>query len=142
MVKLTQVEDETSNAAAASLNQKEAEQWEQYDSESDSDIEDDLDVENETLYERLVALKDIVPPEQRIQISKTLTTMKAMASKGISFSGSWLWTITSTGLLLGFPWFIALFSEMQLQELEKGMSMQQSTQDVIANGAETEATKQ
>lgn len=136
MVKLTQVEDETSTQAAGSLNQKEAEQWEQTDSESESDVEDDFDVENETLYERLVALKDIVPPEQRIQVSKAISAVQSYASKGISFSGSWLWTLTSTGLLLGFPWFIALFSEMQLQELEKGMSLQQQSQDVIGQGAE------
>lgn len=134
MVKLTQIDDETV-AAAAVEEQKFFEEVEESESESDSDFEDD-DIENETLYDRIVALKDIVPPEQRLRATKLADKIKSYTATGLSTSGSLLWTVTSTGLLLGFPFFIALFSEMQLQEMEKGVAMQQSSQDLIAAGTD------
>ncbi|KAF3991861.1 hypothetical protein FT663_02007 [Candidozyma haemuli var. vulneris] len=132
MVKLTQVDDET---AAATQEPKDVFDHHESDSDSESDFEDD-DIENETLYDRIVALKDIVPPEQRVQLSQIADKVKSYTASGISTSGSLLWALTSTGLLLGFPFFIALFSEMQLQEMEKGVAMQQSSQDLIASGAD------
>lgn len=141
MVKLTQVDDET---AAATEQKHTFDYAEDSGSDSESDFDED-DIENETLYDRLVALKDIVPPEKRAQYNYYVNKLKSYASSGISTSGSLLWAVTSTGLLLGFPFFIALFSEMQLQELEKGVAMQQGSQDLIASGADplaAEGTKE
>lgn len=141
MVKLTQVDDET---AAATEQKHTFDYAEESGSDSESDFDDD-DIENETLYDRLVALKDIVPPEKRAQYNSYVTKLKGYASSGLSTSGSLLWAVTSTGLLLGFPFFIALFSEMQLQELEKGVAMQQGSQDLLAAGSDplaAEGTKE
>ncbi|CAH6719530.1 mitochondrial import receptor subunit Tom22p [[Candida] jaroonii] len=113
MVKLTQI-DET----------KEPELKEVYtDSESDSEIEDDFN-EDETLYERIVALKDIIPPEQRTNLMKISSNVSSTLNWGLSKSGNILWTLTSSILLLGVPLSLAIISETQLQEMENNLNLQ------------------
>lgn len=138
MVKLTQVVDETATtfdekptaAPTAGVYTDESE------SESDSDIDDDFDFENETLYDRVVALKDIIPPSQRTQIANTTQLVKEYLTSGVTVSGNLLWAITSSALLLTVPLSLAVLAETQLEEMEKEMTLQQSAQDVLAPGSE------
>lgn len=135
MVKLTQVDDET--ATQFEKTAPAANTYSDSDSEAESDFEgDDFDFENETLYDRIVALKDIVPPGQRTQISNAVDYAKSFASVIFSKGGSVLWGVTSSALLLGVPLSLAILSETQLQEMEKEMSLQKSAQEVLAPGSE------
>lgn len=140
MVKLSQVEDESSfqeqpaNASGAAPAKET--QAEESDSESDSDFDDDFD-ENETIYERIVALKDIIPPNQRNSLSNFASSIKS----GINASGSYLWIITSSVLLLGVPAILAIQAEAQMKEMEKQFTLQQSAQDVLAPGTENKDEK-
>lgn len=132
MVKLTQVDDETATqfektAPANSYSDSSA---------SESDFEDDFDIENETFYDRIVALKDVVPPQQRTQIFQGVESVKSLASYALGRGGSLLWGVTSSILLLGVPLSLAILSETQLQEMEKEMSLQKSAQEVLAPGSE------
>lgn len=138
MVKLTQVDDETATTFEKTVEEQQAKNEvysEESESESESDFEDD-DIENETLYDRVVALRDIIPPQQRIQIASVAETTKQFLVTGINKSGSLLWTLTSSALLLGVPLSLAILAETQLQEMEKEMQLQQSAQDVLAPGSE------
>ncbi|SGZ46340.1 CIC11C00000000910 [Sungouiella intermedia] len=133
MVKLTQVDDETATqfektAAPEAFNKS--------DFESDSEFEDDFDIENETIYDRIVALKDIVPPNQRSQIYDTVSTVKSYTTCALNKGGALLWGVTSSVLLLGVPLALAILAETQLQEMEKEMSLQHSAQEVLAPGSE------
>lgn len=133
MVKLTQVDDETATqfektAPPAAHTES--------DSESDSEFEDDFDIESETIYDRIVALKDIVPPDQRTQIADSVSSIKTYASSALNKGGALLWGVTSSVLLLGVPLALAILAETQLQEMEKEMSLQKSAQDVLAPGSE------
>lgn len=135
MVKLTQVDDET-----ATQFEKKAPATTQFDSESESDsesdFEDEFDVENETFYDRVVALKDIIPPGQRNQIVSTAESVQSLVSSAFAKGGSLLWAVTSSVLLLGVPLSLAILAETQLQEMEKEMSLQKSAQEVLAPGSE------
>lgn len=138
MVKLTQVDDATAKEfpneklqfASSNVSDSDA-------SDSESDFEDDFDIENETLVDRLLALKDIIPPENRTQLLNATETAKSYLSAALNRSGNLLWGLTSSALLLGVPLSLAILAETQLQEMEKEMSLQQSAQDVMAPGSET-----
>ncbi|EEQ47052.1 hypothetical protein CAWG_05607 [Candida albicans WO-1] len=141
MVKLTQIDDETQqqfeNQSVAKNNHiiDEASSEQSDDDDDESDL-DDFDFENETLLERIVALKDIVPPEQRESIYNLSSTIGDLFKSSVQNGGKFLWTLTSSSLLLGVPLALAILSETQLQEMERGMSLEKSAQDVLAPGSE------
>lgn len=137
MVKLTQVDDETATQFEKTAPAAGAQTYSDSDSDSDSDYEDDFDLEHETIYDRIVALKDVVPPNQRTQIVSAVESAKSVASTVFSKGGSLLWGVTSSILLLGVPLSLAILAETQLQEMEKEMSLQQSAQEVLAPGSES-----
>lgn len=104
---------------------------------SDDDYEDDdYDLENETLLERLAAFKDIVPPQYRSQIAQVTSSAYSTISSSISFGGKALWILTTSSLLLGVPLSLSILSEQQLVEMEKEMKLTQSSNEVFAPGAE------
>lgn len=136
MVKLTQVDDETATQFENTSAAAPAQSFSDSESDSDSDYEDDFDIETETIYDRVVALKDIIPPNQRTQITESVSTLKNFASSALNKSGSFLWAVTSSALLLGAPLALAILAETQLQEMEKEMSLQRSAQEVLAPGSD------
>ena len=92
----------------------------------------DLDEEalDETLYDRVLALKDIVPPTYRTRLSNASSTGYNWASRALSLGGKTLWVVSTSALLLGVPWALAFSEEQQVQEMEKEMRMQQSANEV------------
>lgn len=94
---------------------------------SDVDDDDDLD---ESLLDRVYALKDIVPPTYRKNLSNAASTGYSWVSAGLSLSGKTLWVVSTSALLLGVPWALAFSEEQQVQEMEREMRMQQSANEV------------
>ncbi|KAI5965113.1 TOM22 [Candida theae] len=140
MVKLTQVEDEFQTNYSdgnTTVEKVEVDTFADSDSEFEDDEEDDdFDIENETIYERVAALKDIISPQHRDQIYNLSATVSSYVQSGLNNGGKLLWTLTSSSLLLGVPLALAILSETQLQEMESNMGLQQSAQDVLAPGSE------
>jgi mitochondrial import receptor subunit TOM22 len=105
------------------------------DSTLDSEItdeEDDGDLK-ETFIDRIVALRDVIPPKQRAALSSTFNTTYSWLRGGLLFGGKSLWVISTSALLLGVPWALAFAEEQQMIEMEKEMKMQQSANDVCGN---------
>ncbi|ODV72034.1 Tom22p [Cyberlindnera jadinii NRRL Y-1542] len=136
MVKLTQVEDELDiRVQDETLGEGpivESEKEEEYDDEDDED-EDDFD-EDETIYERIVALKDIVPPQQRDQVSGLVSGVYSTVYSAVSKAGNITWVLTTSALLLGVPLSLSILAEQQLMELEKEFKLQQGANDILASG--------
>lgn len=98
---------------------------------AESDISEVSDTEyEETLADRIAALKDIVPPTYRKHLSNVTNTAYSWASSGLSFSGKTLWVVSTSALMLGVPWALAFSEEQQFQEMEREMRMQQSANEV------------
>lgn len=138
MVKLTQVEDEQEaffqeQAAKSGANAPIVD--EDYESDSGSDSDDEFD-EDETLYDRVIALKDIVPPKQRNQISSFFSGAYSTVYYGVSKAGSLTWILSTSALLLGVPLSLSILAEQQLMELEKEFKLQQGQNDILAPGIE------
>ncbi|QLQ79652.1 hypothetical protein HG537_0C02990 [Torulaspora globosa] len=103
------------------------------DDEYDSEFEDDYD-ENETFVERLVALKDIIPPKNRQSIAKVFNATTVFMRKAFSKTGTWTWAITTSALLLGVPLSLSILGEQQLIEMEKNFDLQKDANDLLSQG--------
>jgi import receptor subunit TOM22 len=119
MVKIQEVEDEHfTDVKPAFADDAEDDDFTDTDSEISDEEEDDDELE-ETLYDRLVALKDIVPLKQRTYLSNGASRTYRWISKGLSFGGSTLWVLTTSVMILGVPYAVALQGDQQLAEMEK-----------------------
>ncbi|KAL4899537.1 hypothetical protein BDW74DRAFT_163352 [Aspergillus multicolor] len=140
MVKLTEVEDEhfaqekpqpsKHNVLLASDDEDDF-----TDTESEISVESDYDVEGETLYERLSALKDIVPPSARKQATNTVDYVTSLAKSSIAFSGKALWILSTSAFLLGVPWALAYAEEEQYIQMEREQGMIKGANEMLAPGA-------
>ncbi|KAK3680081.1 mitochondrial import receptor subunit Tom22 [Recurvomyces mirabilis] len=139
MVKLEEVPDEELNAPQMGPKSDEDE-WDT-DDESETSSIASLDSDNldETLFDRLAALQDIVPPTYRKSISNAASTGYSWAASAAGFSGTALWVVSTSALLLGVPWALAFSEEQQVQEMEREMRMQQNAQGMLTQGATGEA---
>ncbi|KAI9779732.1 MAG: mitochondrial import receptor protein [Geoglossum umbratile] len=143
MVKLQEVEDEHFTQDQPGPPRVE-ENDDDYYTDTDSEItddEDDADLE-ETLADRLAALRDVLPPKQRAALSNTFNTTYSWLRSGLLFGGKSLWVISTSALLLGVPWALAFAEEQQMIEMEKEMKMQQSANDLLSSGATSAISQQ
>jgi import receptor subunit TOM22 len=95
--------------------------------ELDSEIstDDEEMPEEETLADRIYALRDIIPPTTRSYISGKFETTTDWVKSGLLFSGKSLWVISTSALFLGVPWALAFAEEQQVVEMEKEMRMRE-----------------
>ncbi|KAJ9495592.1 mitochondrial import receptor subunit Tom22 [Exophiala xenobiotica] len=87
---------------------------------SDDGSEPELD---ESLLDRLSALRDIVPPKARAKISSVTSSLYSATSTTVNYSGKGLWVLATSILLLGIPYALALGDEQQFIEEEKQRQM-------------------
>lgn len=121
MVKIQEVEDEHFTEAkpgAEFADDAEDDDYTDTDSEI-SDEEEDVEKFEESLYDRIVALKDMIPLKQRTYISNGVSRTYSWISKGLSFGGQSLWVVTTSVMILGVPYAVALQADQQLAEMEK-----------------------
>lgn len=120
-----QILEEAVEEVERQLASKEVAATEEEDEESDSDSEyddDDFDPADETILERIEALKDIFTPGQREFFFKSISTVVS-GSKSLTLNfGSALWYLATTGMLVGVPLAVAILNETQLTELEKELN--------------------
>jgi len=111
-----------------------------WDTDSDSDVSDASsqtsdDITSETLYDRLLALQDILPPKQRRLLTSTVNTTTSWLKTGVSLGGKALWIFSTSALLIGIPFAMAYQEEQQMIEMEREMKMQQNAQEILNPGA-------
>ncbi|KAL5342288.1 mitochondrial outer membrane translocase complex, subunit Tom22 [Aspergillus crustosus] len=139
MVKLTEVEDEhfTQEKPQASKHNvllASDDEDDYTDTESEISVESDYDLESESLYDRLYALKDIVPPSARLQVNSSVNYVTSFAKSSIAFSGKALWIISTSAFLLGVPWALAYAEEEQYIQMEREQGMIKGANEMLAPG--------
>ncbi|KAJ9629678.1 mitochondrial import receptor subunit Tom22 [Taxawa tesnikishii (nom. ined.)] len=132
MVKLEEVLDEEFTKEQTGPDAEE-----EWDTDTNSEVsEDDVDdFVDESIADRIAALKDIVPPQQRRILSSIASSTASWLTWGASFSGKTLWVVSTSALLLGVPWALAFAEEQQMAEMEREMKMQQSANEMLTAGA-------
>ncbi|KAK7529551.1 mitochondrial outer membrane translocase complex, subunit Tom22 [Phyllosticta citribraziliensis] len=139
MVRLEEVPDEELYAAQRGPTDGGDDDWEDDASSVSSDASSDISsvaADDETLAERIAALKDILPASQRRFLSKSYESVSSWLTTGLSFSGKALWVVSSSALLLGVPFGLAYMDEQQMLAMEQEMKMTQSANEVITPGAQ------
>ncbi|KAH9841825.1 mitochondrial outer membrane translocase complex, subunit Tom22 [Rhodofomes roseus] len=89
-----------------------------------SSVGSELDGE-ESFYERLAALVDIVPPTTRHKISSRLSKTTGFFKTTGKVVGNIVWIVTTSALLVGLPLALSLEDEAKIVAQEKEMLAQQ-----------------
>lgn len=84
----------------------------------------DLDNE-ESFYERLTALVDIVPPTTRHKISSRFSKTASFFKSSSKVVGNIVWIVTTSALLVGLPLALSLEDEAKIVAQEKEQYAQQ-----------------
>jgi import receptor subunit TOM22 len=97
-----------------------------------SSVDSDASVE-ESLFDRIIALKDIVPPTTRHSISSRISKTASMFKRGSKLVGNVIWVLTTSTLLVGLPLALILEDESKAVAQEKEMlEQQQGAQQMMA----------
>ncbi|KAI9743141.1 MAG: mitochondrial import receptor protein [Claussenomyces sp. TS43310] len=136
MVELVEVEDESFETKQAGPEENDEDYYTDTESEISSDDEDTPPIE-ETIADRLLALKDMIPPTTRSYISNAVSTTTGYVKGGLGFSGKALYVLSTSALLLGVPWALAFAEEQQIVEMEKEMRMREMGGELLQSGSPT-----
>jgi len=96
-----------------------------------SSVESDSPVDDESLLDRLAALKDIVPPTTRHSLVSKVSKTAAFVKRTSKFAGNVIWVVTTSALLIGLPLALILEDEAKVVAQENEiLAQQQGTQQV------------
>ncbi|KAI6784764.1 Mitochondrial import receptor subunit-like protein [Emericellopsis cladophorae] len=133
MVTLTEVEDEHFQNTQAG---PEADDDDYSDTDSEISNESEYDPQDETLAERLYALRDIIPPTTRGWISSKVNTVSNATWTALSFSGKATWVITTSALFFGVPFALSFAEDQQLTAMEQEYNMRQQGSELLTAGGD------
>jgi len=89
---------------------------------------------DESLFDRITALKDIVPPTTRHSISTRVLKTASFVKRASKVVGNIVWVVTTSALLVGLPLALALEDEAKIVQQEKEMlEQQQGAQQVCSS---------
>ncbi|UZJ51341.1 hypothetical protein CBS101457_000661 [Exobasidium rhododendri] len=138
MPTLEEIQDESVQAMAG---EKDDDAWKDEESDIVSEISSDdedevsergLVTRDETIWQRIAALKDIVPSSTRESIKSKVSTFYNYSTVGVLVGGRLAWVVTTTALLVGLPYALAVEDEMRVTQQERDMiSQQQGAQSMI-----------
>lgn len=126
MARLQEVEDEHFQEEQLGPKQGDDGDYVDTDSEISSDDESDDDDDHtfeESVYERLVALKDMVSPKHRSRLSHAFDRTYRLVSSGLTFGGKTMWILSTSAIMLCVPYALAFGEEQQMIEMEKEMKV-------------------
>lgn len=90
---------------------------------------------DETLAERLLALRDIIPASTRRSISSKYSTASSWMKSGLVMGGKTLWVVSTSALLLGVPWALAYSEEQMIVEQERAEMMNQRAANEVSRSS-------
>ncbi|KAE8375205.1 mitochondrial outer membrane translocase complex, subunit Tom22 [Aspergillus bertholletiae] len=105
------------------------------DTESEISEDSDIELDGETFYERLSALKDMIPPSARRQVNSTVSSITSFTKSSIMFSGRALWVISTSAFLVGIPFALAYAEEEQYVQMEREQGMIKGANEMLTPGA-------
>ncbi|KAJ3772374.1 mitochondrial outer membrane translocase complex, subunit Tom22 [Lentinula raphanica] len=127
MVKVEIVDEKESNSPYASGSSAAS------SSESLSSVDSEL-ANDETIFDRLAALVDIVPPTTRHKISSRIASTGSFLKTTGKVVGNIVWIVTTSALLVGLPLAVSLEDEAKVVAQEKEAQEQQAGQQMLSSG--------
>ncbi|KAJ7696068.1 mitochondrial import translocase subunit Tom22 [Mycena rosella] len=124
MVKVEIVESNSPYASQASSRTS--------SSASLSSVSSELE-QDESLFDRLAALVDIVPPTTRHAISERVAKSASFLKRGGKLAGNFVWILTTSALLVALPLALVLEDEAKIVAQEREfLEQQQGQQQMLA----------
>jgi import receptor subunit TOM22 len=105
------------------------------------DEDEDFSLEDETFYDRVVALKDIVPPQTRSAIAANVEGAKGWVSWGFQKTGAIAWIVSTSALLVGLPLALAIEDETRITQQEREMQAQSAGQQQVSSWADIDRSR-
>jgi import receptor subunit TOM22 len=104
--------------------------------QTDSEIstESNYDPTDESLADRLAALRDIVPATARGWISHKCEATASAVKTVLSFAGRAAWTVSVSALLVGVPFALAYGEDQNFAAMEQEQRMRELGGEVLAGG--------
>ncbi|ROT38170.1 mitochondrial import translocase, subunit Tom22 [Sodiomyces alkalinus F11] len=131
MVQLVEVEDEHFQSAQPGPEEDDADFT---DTDSEISEDSDYDPSQETLAERLYALKDIIPPTTRGWIGARFDT-GARAVQNTWFYGSrTVWVVCTAALMIGVPLATCWAEDQQIEGMEREYRMREMGSELLTAG--------
>ena len=102
------------------------------DASSDDD-QDELDrgIQDETVLDRIAALKDIIPAHRRDTIARTFSTASSYGKMAAFIGGKAAYILITTVLMLGIPYALSSEEDKLISEQERQMQLQQGMSEVF-----------
>jgi import receptor subunit TOM22 len=103
---------------------------------ADSEISTDsqFDPSEESLADRLHALRDIVPPTARGWLLHKYECTTSAVKTALSFAGRAAWTVSVSALLVGVPFSLAYGEDQQYAAMEQEQHMRELGGEVLGGG--------
>ncbi|KAK4137196.1 mitochondrial import translocase, subunit Tom22 [Trichocladium antarcticum] len=132
MVQLVEVEDEHFQE-----RQPGPEEDDEDFTDTDSEISSDsrYDPADETLADRLHALRDMVPPTARGWLQHQYDRTTAAVRASLALAGRAAWAVSVTALLVGVPFSLAYGEDQQYAAMEQEQHMRELGGEVLGGGA-------
>jgi mitochondrial import receptor subunit TOM22 len=100
------------------------------DDYSDTSSTHEDDISEESIFDRIVALKDIIPQHQRFALSRAISKTVSYGSMATYIGGKAVYIAMTSILMLGIPYALAVEEEKAISEQERQMQMQQGMSEV------------
>lgn len=137
MVQVEEVEEQQQYARAAAEDRDSDYETDSNVSDAISEVSDDddhFDPNDESIYDRVVALKEMVSPHTRSQLAQKVESAREWALWGWFSAGSVAWVVSTSALLVGLPLALAIEDETRIVQQEREMQMQSQGQQQVSIG--------
>jgi import receptor subunit TOM22 len=104
--------------------------------QTDSEISTDsnFDPDQETLGDRIYALRDIIPPTTRGWLWHKFQATTHIVKTTLLFCGRAAWTVSVSALLIGVPFALAYAEEQNLIAMEQEQRMREMGGELLTAG--------
>lgn len=109
---------------------------------TDSEISDDSDYDprEESLSERLYALKDMIPPTTRGWIGSKVDSGARVVQSTWYYGSRTLWVVCTTALMIGVPLATCWAEDQQIEGMEREYRMREQGSELLTAGDEKEGS--
>lgn len=135
MVQLVEVEDEHFQQPQPGVEEDEGDYT---DTDSEISNDSDYDPSEESLADRLYALKDMIPPTVRGWVSGKVQTTSRVLRTGLFFVGRSTWTIAVSAMLVGIPFALCWAEEQNMVAMEQEARMREMGSEMLTGGESKE----
>lgn len=131
MVEFEEIKDEHYQETEGFGDEDDGSDGEFSDASSEGD-QDELDsgIQDETILDRISALKDIIPAHRRDSIARTLSTVSSYGKIAAFIGGKAAYILITSVLMLGIPYALSSEEDKMISEQERQMQLQQGMSEV------------